>query len=352
MRWFASLLTFAVTLPTPESAQQAIKLSDGKPYRHKPTKLTVPDKLAGIERDSATALTPDLDEAVSFTTPDDGESITIYVFRRVSGSVPVWADRIAAQILTRPVYGGATPTVPIAAFFPPNQANASGLIASYTTGKPPYRASGFAIMPLGPQWYVALRYSSATLDPTALDGKMREVIAAIDWPDKIAAQADAAPVQPCTTPLALSGMSEPVDEDQAMQSSILGGLIGKLSLETAKKGKESPAEPTIWCRDAGTYAELAGHGVYRAGGATDRYLIAIGDAGTGVSVFPDALALALNPETSPSWSITVMTMDQARVFTPRDRLPPPGQILSLLNDGPRSTTTTWGKKNDVNIFVK
>lgn len=351
--WFSALLLALVGLSAPAiaGASTDLRLATGKPYRHKPTGLAIPPTLAGLPRDRVEALTLDLDEFVEFRSADGGEDISVYVFRRTNGSVPIWADRVAWQIEHRDVYGGATLVAPIAAFVPPGQGNASGLIGIYAPGKGRYRSTGFAFMPLGAEWYVAFRYSSVSLSPAELDGRLREVIATVQWPKRIGAQPAAAAISECTTPLALSGPANAVKSESEMAVTLASiAMLGVLDEE--KRGAKAAPAPTIsWCRDPGRYEGLEGHGVYRPLATTDRYLLALGDAGVGVMVAPNSVIAALMPKgVGVGWTPTLFGLARSVVYQRRDRLPAPDQLFRIVNtEGPEATITTWGKDSKITI---
>lgn len=353
LRWFGVLLLALSGLCTSASASAAtdLKLPSAKPYRHKPTGLAIPPTLAGLPRDRAEALTPDLDEFVEFRSADGGEDITVYVFRRTNGSVPIWADRVAWQIEHRDIYGNASLAMPIAAFTPPGQASASGLIGIYNPGKGRYRSTSFAFMPLGDEWYIAFRYSSATLSPAELDGRLREVIATVQWPKRIQAQPAAAAIGDCTTPLALSGPANVVTGESEMAVTLASvAMLGVLDEE--KKGAKTTLASTIgWCRDPGRYEGIGGHGVYRPLDTTDRYLLALGDAGVGVMVAPNPLVAELMPKgVGVGWTPTLFGLARSIVYQRRDRLPAPDQLFRIIDtEGPEATITTWGKVSKITI---
>lgn len=350
MRLCAILVGLAL-LAAPASAQAPgdIQLPANKPYRHKATKLTLPVAMDGLPRIRVAAWVPEIDEAVNFESADGREAITIFIFRNVTGAIPVWYDRTAWVIAHRDIYGGATPVVPAAAFVPPRQRNASALIGSYRPGKGPFKSTGAAYIPLGPEWYVSVRYSSSSLDPEALDTHLRSVIAAIDWPNNIEPQPDAAPLSDCAQPLATKGDAKPVTGDKAGAAALFGGLMASAARDDKKK-MDAIDPPVIWCRDTGSYAGLEAHGVYRPVNTTDRYLIAFQDAGRGLWVGPDELAALLDKDAAPSWSVSVIGIGDTTQYVSRDRLPSPSQALDISNkESFTSKATTWGKKRNVTV---
>lgn len=350
MRLLASFLALTLTPAlAPAQAPGEVRLAANKPYRHKPTGLVIPVSIDGLPRTRVVAWEADIDEAVNFQSADGREAISIYIFRNVTGAIPVWYDRTAWVIGHRDLYGGATAVVPPAEFVPPQQRNASALIGSYRPGKEPFKSTGAAYVPIGPEWYVSVRYSSASLAPEALDTRLRSVIAAIEWPSKIEPQPDAAPVVDCAQPLVTSGEAKMATGDKMGASALFGGLMASAARDDKKK-MNAIDPPVVWCRDTGTYAGLEAHGVYRPVGTSDRYLIAFQDAGRGLWVGPDELATLIDKDASPSWSIAVVGIADTTNYANRDRLPAPTQALAISNKEQfTSKATTWGKKRNVTI---
>lgn len=349
MRHLSALILCALLVPVSAPAQQAsdVTIPADKPYRHKPTGLTIPVTLDGLSRNRVAAWEAEVDEAVNFESADGREAITIYVFRNVTGGIPVWFDRTAWVIGHRDVYGGATPAIPAAGFIPPQQRNASAMIGSFRPGKGPFKSTAAAYIPLGPEWYVSVRYSSASLAPEELDAHLRQVITTIGWPRKIEPQPDALPVTDCAQPLVTSGNAKPVTGHKVGAAALLGGLMASAARD--EKKQDAATEPAItWCRDAGSYAELEAHGVYRPVGTSDRYLIAFQDAGRGLWVGPDGLAALIDKDAAPSWNIALVGISDTVHFASRDGLPTPAQALKISKtEAFTSKAATWGKKRNI-----
>lgn len=350
------LFIAALMIATPVAAQQqppSLKLGATEAYRHKPSGLTVPATLDGLTRTAANAYVPDLDEAVGFDNPANTETLTVFVFRNVTGSVPLWFDRVDWVASHRDIYGGLVSQHAPAAFAPTGQGNASGLIGSYSVSKGPYRSTAIAFLPLGPDWYVSVRYSSKTFDAATLETHVRAVVAALGWPQQIAPQPAATQIEDCTTPLALSGNAKPIDRSNAMGSALLfGALLSSASTDEKQEmaKNEPPAPPVMWCRDLAASVGVGNAGVYRPVGTTDRYLIAYQDAGRGLMVEPDTLSGLLDEKAKPSWSVTEYEVGAAGSYIPRDRLPAPDQALTIVTkEAYASKATTWGKKRDIQI---
>lgn len=338
---------------SPLSARETISISADKPYQHKPSGLIVPPTLADLPRIEATILTADLDEFVQFETADGREALTVYVFRKTNGSVPVWADRAAWQIENRAIYGGAKPVKAVAAFTPPGQTNPSGLIATYVTGIGPFRSTAFALLPVGDEWYVKFRYSSATIEPAALDTQMRQAIAAIKWPKSRDPQPDAAPIGDCPAPLTLAGPASTskssVEATLLMAAALSAAADGDKSARGSRQASRTPAMQ--WCRDPGRYDALKSAKVYRPIGTSDQYLLAFGDAGVAAWVAPEGdLPKLLGKGEVPGWAVKLNLLGATNIYARRDRLPPPDQVAKIIEqEAPSAIVTTWGRKREIRI---
>ncbi len=336
-----------VVAAMPATAQQMektiIRTSANKPYRFRHSRLATPAVLDGLPRTSVEALGPDeLDVYARYERGSD--MITVYVYRQVSGAVPVWFDRARHSIETRTdLFGTVTPAMAPTAFTPPGQTTASGLIGAWNITKPPYRGTALALLPLG-EWLVKIRYSSATLDGAGVAARMPAILAALDWPTKTMPGPVAQPIADCTTPLAYPTTAQPIrDTDTLSSAAITGGLLASM---LAKATPEPDTKPVLWCRDPG--ASPIG-GVYRADAATDSYLLAFTDSGRGASVRPDAMSALLDDKAPARWSISLDDLGATTSYPPMTALPRPDQVVAALEGPMLSRTTTWGKKTQVNI---
>jgi hypothetical protein len=324
-------------------ATSEIKVGAKSNFRHRHSKLVLPPVLGGIARSRGVAIEPDeLDLYFEHAAADLSEAYTVYVYRHVAGGLPVWFDRARAMIERRAALGTAE-VQSAGAFIPPGRNEASGLLATYALTGRAYRSTGVALMPLG-EWMVKLRASSKTLSPSELEARMKAALAELRWPSRMTAAPALVPVEPCTTPLALSGEAKPLSGEDAGAENLMGALLGQMADNLPDAKLPSADAETRWCRDA-TLVENAG--VFRADGAADRYLIALGDAGRALNVGPSAGAGFLDEEDAGSeTSFAVRLVLPARTMTSRvyDRLPPPAQAVAIWKEGRfASSHPTWGK---------
>lgn len=351
-RVLAATLAFAAAammLGTPAAAQQAKELGvpAGKPYAHEPSGLQLPATLAGAPRIKAITIGEDLlDVSANYESSNRAELLSLYVYRQASGALPVWFDRARWAIENRSdVYGKPVAAVGAPSFVPPGQQTASGLIATYTLNKGPYRSTGVAILPFG-AWLVKLRYSSKTMEAASLATAMHTALAELEWPGIVPAAPPAVPIADCSTRLAASGKSRPVPADfkAMLMTAIVGAAARTPSMEDAPSTRS-----VSWCRDTTALKEGT---VYRPDAATDRYLIALSDAGRGVLVDPspaNSLPLEGKPA-APSWNVAFVDLGTTAYFQAQDRLPSPSHVLKQVVRGSVSSrVVTHGKKRDIDI---
>jgi hypothetical protein len=231
-------------------------------------------------------------------------------------------------------------------FVPPGRTNASGLLATYATSGQSYRSTGVALLPVG-EWLVKLRASSRTLAPGELEARMKGALAEIAWPKKMTPAPIATPVNACATGLTLSGDAKPVENsDEAGAATLMGALLGQIGANGPAATRPNPPPPTRWCRDS---TELPEGGVYRADARTDAYLIALSDAGRGITAGPSAgasLIVAADDKkgTAERYEVQLVLLSQTMISGLLDRLPPPAQAVAIAGRGPfASSFGTWGK---------
>ena len=351
--WLALILAGSAVTTLPAVAQQKIRITApaDQPYRFKHSGLTIPVTLEDMPRVGIDQFgTEELDVFANYER--GREALTVYVYRNVSGAVPVWFDRAKASIeQRRDAYGDATVALAPTAFTPPGQNVASGLMGAWSVSKPPYRGTALVLLPLGDDWLVKIRYSSATLDGAAVAARLPAILAALTWPTGLAAAAPAQPIADCATPLAFPKKAKIVRDQEALSmSALLGGVLQSAAANSAKEQKASgnaaESKPPLWCRDPGP-SPIGG--VYRADAATDAYLLAFSDAGRGASVSPDTLGAMLDKKGAPRWSVSLIDMAQSSTYPPFTALPRPAEVLAMIQQPALSQASTWGERTQINL---
>lgn len=347
MRTWMAALAAGMMVATPATAQPVgseISAKPGKPYRFKHSGITAPAALDGIARVGVRQFgEQELDVFAKYENGAD--MITVYAYRTLTGSVPVWFDRARASVeQRRELFGNVAPVVPTA-FTPPGQSTASGLMAGWTLNKAPYRGTALAILPIG-EWLVKVRYSSSKMDGAAVAARIPAVLAALEWPMAIPVAAAAAPVADCATPLTFAPSAAIVTDAKLLQSAALTG--GLIAAAADGKGKP-PATPPVWCRDP---APAQVGAAYRRDADTSGYLLAISDSGRGIVVEPDIIARevgATDGRKVDQWSVALYDTGSIATYAPMNGLPAPDTVIAALERPILARTTTWGKKRNVSI---
>lgn len=328
-------------------ARKPIILKPDAVYKHQHSKLRLPPVLGSLPRASGVEAEDDqLDVFFEYSSPGGGEVYTVYIFRNVAGSVPVWFDRARWMIENRTAVGNARWHPADQSFVPPGRTTASGLKAVYEVAGQGFRSTGVAIVPID-GWYVKLRASSETLSPAQLDSRMMAVLAALDWPDRMSPAPVAVPVEDCAVPLALTIEAEPAERGPASAASILSTAIhGAVESSDDRKKSERRAPEPSWCRDP---ARVESGGVYRADSSKEAYLVAISDAGRALLVGPSygdiILREGAQDDSKPAFTVELILLSQRLASHRYDRLPPPSQAMTIAQGGRfASSTPTWGSQ--------
>ena len=321
-----------------------IKIGAEEAFKHQPSGIVVPANAVGISRTSVEEFDDkQLDVAAEYRTADDKEITTIYIFRRVTGDVPLWFDRIQRAIESRDMFASPTLVVPPSVFVPPGEKNARGLLAVYAPGGTKWKSTGAALTTTG-EWYVSVRASSQTLPPQELLARIQQTLAAIKWPRDKADAPVAVPMTQCR-----DALRQPDQDAQPVKDDVATVLIDAAAADPSTK-QTRPAQATGWCRDPAT---LPFAGIYRPNGAEDRYLIAFQDAGRGLWVGPNDLADVIAKELGQerkSYMVKLVEIDREVGLGSFASLPSAAQAVWLNEHGsPTYSATTWGKKRDLTI---
>lgn len=346
---FIGLRAFAAAsllLAAPAAADVSeIAVSPGKAFKHKPSGIVVAPVITGIARTGVAQFDDkQLDVIVDYRAPADQDVTTVYLFRNVTGDVPLWFDRIQRTIESNDRLGTAKLAIPPAAFTPIGQSSARGLKAAYSSTGAGWTSSAAAITSTG-GWYVAIRSSSKTLNPEQLLARLEQSFAAIQWPTEQARAPAVAPIADCVSPLPQGPDAQPAPPDPTM--AVAAAIVAATG--TIEKAKPATAAPALWCRDA---IKIEGAGVYRPNGATDAYLIAYQDAGRGIWVGKNLSLNQIASELSKAQTYTVelIDMDHRAGYGGFKTLPTVAQALWATQHGQRVYSVhTWGKDHTLEI---
>lgn len=320
--------------PTPIAARE------GQAYKHKHSGFSFPPTLIGLKRvQGREVVAPQLDLMFNYRAADDSEEVSVYVYRLTTGSVPLWFDVSRRVVETRKETGIKTAWGAPTAFTPPGQANASALQLGWTITGSDLRSTSLTLIPMG-DWLVKIRHSSAAREVASLQRRTNEIVAALDWPKRIAAAPDAAAIPDCAESLALSGEAKPVANNGA--NTLIEAMLAQMTgnPDSRKKPRDATsATPITWCAD-----RAAQGGLYRPTGTRDRYLQSLSDSGIALWTQPSAASTLMADKDDPTWSVSLFTAGRTFNFAARDRLPLPGQADAILKERPTSSAATWGDR--------
>jgi hypothetical protein len=338
MRLILLALLPLIATAAPSAAQPAaprvIAVPAAASWQHAETQMILPSQAAGLARGEIRDLgAGEMDVVIPYENEGEGLIATVYLYRTMAPYLPVWFDRSQAMIMLRPEYGveGAAAPTPVA-FARPGATVASGLRAALDLPGPDLRSTAVAIAPLGANWLLKVRFSSARLDRAALDERLTAFLQALRWPAETGRPVAATPVVPCARPLNLRTARVIRSEDaqaNGLMDAVLAGVVAE--------HQEGP--PPAYCREPGATIQ---RGVYRANESTDAYLIAL-DAGIALALGSamDLSALLGGGGGGNRFSMTLLGREGSSVYPSFNRLPPVDQALSVFGGaGPVLSVTT------------
>jgi 2-succinyl-5-enolpyruvyl-6-hydroxy-3-cyclohexene-1-carboxylate synthase len=192
------------------------------------------------------------------------------------------------------------------------------------------RSTGVATVEVN-GWIIKARYTSFTLTLDTMAQRLTDMLTRFDWPDTTGTPTAAAFLQPCATPIEWTDAELAAkDEGQAIADAYfvkLGDFLASASLPTLMNRTNAEvallAKSPTYCRAE----EYTTHSIYRPVDATDRYILAYGDAGISMNV-----ARSVNNKDA---DYRASYSDFSDTFTlPRfQSLPTPDQIVQLANEG-------------------
>ncbi|WP_375270978.1 hypothetical protein [Sphingomonas sp.] len=314
------------------AAARELAVPAGKGWQHAETGVILMPTIAGLTRtELSDATAGEFDVTARYEAADKSVITTLFLFHPATDDVALWFDRSRAALEANDDFRGMSPAsaAPVA-FAAPGATAASSLRQVYASAGGRFRSTGLAVVPVG-EWLVALRMTAPALNATQLGERMAQVIAGVRWPPAgMAGTAAAVPVAACAEPLRYA-------KAKMVKADLADVLIG-LSLATRSAGEKAGAganseksgqgAPATWCRDA---EDGGKYGVYRAGGATDSYLMALGDAGRVIHVTPSLMGQV---NKTGAYAVTLTDVDgSASTFPSFNKMPAPAQVWSTVAGG-------------------
>lgn len=335
MRWMIGL---AALVGAASADARDLDVPVEKAWQHARSGLILRSRIAEFVRTGISDSTADeLDVAAQFRSPLDGAVLTVFVFRPAGGGVALWFDRARTALEQNRAFGSVSPLTPESAFALPGRTTASAMRQAFAASSAAYRGTAVAIVPIG-EWRVAVRVSGPA-EGASIDARLTAVLAAISWP--ASTDAAATPIGPCPEPLRFVKARQRKPD---MMQGLMAGAVASAAAEEAAKTKDKPAEAPL-CRDATPPTSM--FGVYRHTGQ-EGYLLALGDAGRTVGIYPSLTSLLV--DTKPGYAVSFNDLDGSTAHFPEfDRLPRPEQVVDTVMRGtPVSRTSDGGKNITIN----
>lgn len=319
-----SIATIGAAFVAVSNAKDRASPPVDRAWRHQSSRIALPETVGGLPRQIAFSLAPSAPEArSSYGTTEGDETLSIDIFRNMSGDVPLWFSQVQRSVESLRAYDGAKLAVPPTPFGLPALGDNSGLLAVYDRQSAGKRQSiGVALVPVG-DWYVhvhAVSFKRGAVDTAAW---VRAAMAEVKFPPTASGKA-IRPITGCTDRLA-----QPDGLPQDVPS------YGLVRLTKRDQAPDVRIRGSFWCLDS----KLGnGRAVYRPIGTNDRYLLATDHLGGALSVRGEA-PTGGTPTYYSIVSIRPRTID---VLAMLDRLPTPRYALDkALNERVLRSYATW-----------
>lgn len=314
-------------------------------WKHAATGLILMPKLGGQVRARLADLSAsEIDMVASYGDEASGTYTTLYLFHPGLASVPVWFDRVRVAAASRKEKGVPDGTEKASPISIRPDGVVDGLRITYALKGGTDTSTAAAVAPID-DWLVVVRMSSERLDAAAIDARLTALLHDIRWPAAKRPAPVAVPVEACADSLKLK-KARLLKPD--MMQALLGSTIAMAASKAGEKPDAEVAKPVAYCRDSEDPAVR--WGMYRANGAKDTYVLAIGDAGRAVMVGPSIAGL-VNGGGAKTYSLMLADLDRTLVFPDVDRLPPPQQALEIVTR--TQPISSWSKSaSGSNVTIK
>jgi hypothetical protein len=283
--------------------------------------IKYPPMLAGFNRTRVVEYdTAQRDVSAGYNDGASGTTATVYAFHAGFADASIWHDRIR-YAMTNGLLG--TPdfaTGVTGKFTPPGESTLTGLRTSVRMSGKTITASGVAIF-AHDDWLIAVRMSSSRLDRDALDAKLAALVAALPLAPAKTAPKAVYTIEQCAVPL--PSVSAVLAEQSTADTTAMA--LGSLDLPV-KPGKAAPVGDQWYCREPGATTNV---GVYRLNGATDGYLVAMGDSGA-TAIVANNLILDQLHAGARHYSIRLAMTAQTLVFPATVGMPAPMQVTDMI----------------------
>ena len=335
----------AIAALSPTHSREVLDVPATARWKHAATGIILNPVMAGLNRTEMAVTAPmELDVQARYENAGGSTFATIYIFRPGAGDLALWFDRANASLAASDVWSleSTLESGPVAL---PTGDVTGALQAIYATGGGRVRSTAVLLVPVG-DWIAKIRLSSQIEDAAALRSMLSAFARQITWPETTRTAPAASPVQACATPLAFgkSARPAPVSSDTRLGNALLGAILS--SMDPAEIEAE-PVAPRPWCRDS----VVGTHAVYRQEeDETDRYLLALSDAGRAIAVHPAHGLLDGSEKGRKTFSLSLHQVDRTYHYRDYDRLIPPSQALKIIEkESAISSVSTIGKDKSITL---
>lgn len=274
-----AVLGVALGGTTPALAQPTeIEISPDQDWQHRWTSMQFPARIDEFEREKVFEF-EDRETNVSANYWDEKTEtiLSIYIYRPGNPEVAIWFDRALYSIGARDVLGTVDiDDMKVGNFVPSGGTVAAGQYAVIRVDGN-FRSTAVSLYRAG-EWLVKLRISSRRLSVSKMDALVRKTLSGMPPLDGVASEL-AYFVEECDTPLSFS-QSLPFNDPKGDMALALEASLAAIPVGSAEAGDTTPAR---YCREGPQQQQVS---IYRKGGSPDSYFVAVGDSGSGFSVFP------------------------------------------------------------------
>ena len=343
VRTFAAIAVgFAAVSGTLAHAQPAeVEIAADKDWEHAWTQMRFPAAIGEFERSSVTAFEErETNIAASYYHGSTDTILTLYIYRPGNPSTAIWFDRALIAIGAGEAYGAVDlEDMKIGTFVPAGGVKASGLSAVLAVDGN-FRSTGVALY-RAEEWLVKVRISSRRLSVAQMDSALKAILGqlpALDGidpnPAQFVSECDAVPARSAT---AVEGDLGTIALGEAV--ALVAMQMPEEDRTTLEQSGSLEADPATltYCREGPRSGQ---YNIFHPTDGSDRFTVALGDAGAGVDVYPDAVATELDAASGmTTYAVRSATGLKYILHTPYRGLPSIQQVGRSLNGQVIATVT-------------
>jgi len=254
-----------------------------KDWAHDWTSMVFPSRIGGFERDGISQFEERQTNVVSQYFDDSSQTIlSIYIYRPGNPDTAVWFDRALIPIGAAEQYGSVDlDRMKIGTFAPTGGVAESGMFAVLAVDGN-FRSTALSMYRAG-EWLVKVRISSRTLTVIEMDALRRDIERSL--PKMEGLDSDQAYfIEECQTAMT-AGQAIPYNDPKGDIALAVEASISVAAARLDDNVEGAPAQ-SVYCRQGQRRDQL---NIYRLNESVDSYYTAIGDAGSGFSVFAKSL---------------------------------------------------------------